>query len=400
MRKIVQENKSDIVSQVSPQEEIENNFVSVHDYKKRLFNWMILFVGALVLTSVALLVNYLVFIPWKRKSTGQAAFSLANSEDLYAFIIVLVLLITSIIYAILYFTLSLKQEYNDAKQRRKIVAAIGFTAGFTDTVGVGSFGVITGLMKGTKTITDDSKLPGTLNAALGIGALIESSLFVSSIKVDIATLLILLAAIIAGTFVGSMFVSKIKDPKVVKVFMGFALFFVGILMILSHPQVSVINTSDIGDKTSLMDQVWRIIVGTIAFFFLGMVQSFGIGLYAPAMATLSFLGLAQDVIFPIMACGSALSMLPASYSFIKRKQYLQVSAYLIAIFSIFGVIAAFMLVFIGLQMGANMSEETFNAVLKWAAVAVIFYVSITMLYEYFKMMKHKNKTTKAIKDKE
>ncbi|AGM26028.1 hypothetical protein SSYRP_v1c04360 [Spiroplasma syrphidicola EA-1] len=366
----------------------KTEFVSKSDYKKRFTFWMMLFGIALVVVTCSLLINYLVFYPWKNNGKKFSW----SSEELIAFIIVIFLLLSAIIFCILYFWITLRVKYNDPNQNKYIVGATGFTGGFTDTIGVGSFGVITGLLKATKSIKDDSKLPGTLNVALGVSALIESALFVGAIKVNTTTLFVLVGAVIAGTFVGSLFVSKIKDPKIVKIVMGVTLFFVAILMILTHPQVNVINTSDIGDKTSLIDKPWRIIVATVVFFFLGMIQSFGIGLYAPAMASLSFLGLDQQVVFPIMACGSSLCMLPAAYSFIKRKKYLQLTANLIMIWSIFGVVAAFLLVFVGLQMGAGMDEQMFNSVLKWLAITVIFYVSISMLTEYYLIVKRTKKT--------
>lgn len=353
------------------------NFITAQDFKKRFYFWMMLFAISLVVVVAALIINYLVFYPWKY---GES-FSW-KKETIFAFVIVMILLIVAVVFCVVYFWFTLKVKYNDPEQKKYIVAVSGFTGGFTDTIGVGSFGVITGLLKGTKCIKDDSKLPGTLNVALGVSALIEAALFVGSIEVEATTLLVLLAVIIAGTFVGSFFVSKIKDPQVIKIFIGIALFMVAILMILTHPQINIINTSNLGDKKSLIDQPWRIIVAAVAFFFLGMIQSFGIGLYAPSMATLSFLGLDQSVVFPIMACGSALCMLPAAYNFIKRKSYLQFTANLIAIFAIFGVVSAFLLVFIGLQMGLGMSESTFNNILKWIAIVVIFYVSISMLTEY------------------
>jgi uncharacterized membrane protein YfcA len=166
----------------------------------------------------------------------------------------MILLITAVVYSTLYFYFTLKLKYNDPNQKRAVVATAGFFGGFLDTIGVGSFGVITGLLKGTKTIKDDSKLPGTLNVALGVSALIESALFVSSIEVDPATLLILLAILILGTFFGAFFVSKIKNPQIVKIVMGVALFVIGILMILTHPQVGIIQTNNLGDDRSLMDK--------------------------------------------------------------------------------------------------------------------------------------------------
>ncbi|WP_339034247.1 TSUP family transporter [Spiroplasma endosymbiont of Cantharis rufa] len=364
-------------------------FLSKQEHKKKFAKWMLFFSIAMVVTIISILINYLVFFPWQ--NPGKIIW---EGEQLIAFIICIFLLLSAVVFCVIYFWFTLKVKYEDVNNKEKAILAVGFTGGFTDTIGVGSFGVITGLLKGTRTIKDDTKLPGTLNVALGVSALIESALFVGSIQVNIATLLILVISIICGTFVGSLFVSKIKNQNSIKIIMGVVLFCVAILMILTHPQVNVISTSNIGDKTSLMDKPWRIIIGTIVFFFLGMIQSFGIGLYAPAMATLSFLGLQQEVVFPIMACGSALCMLPAAYTFIKRKKYLQQTSNLILISAIFGVVCSFLLIFVGLQMGAGMDKRTFDIVLKWLAIAVIFYVSISMLVEFY-LIKKRQKVNKG-----
>lgn len=379
--------KNQNINQLNVIDNNAENIVLAQDYKKRLFYWMMLFFGSLLLTAASLTINYLVYSTSKK---GGQSFSF-NSETIVPFIIVIFFLVLAIIYGVLYFAVTLKQEYNDKKQKRLTLAAIGFTGGFADTIAVGSFGVVTGLMKATKTITNDTKLPGTLNIGLGISVLVESSLFVGSIEIDMTTLIILVVTVVTGTYIGSLFVSKIKDPKFIKIVVGVFLLIVGIFMILTHPHVGAIQTTNIGDHKSLMDKPWRIILGVIIFFLLGIVQSFGIGIYAPSLAIFSFLGLDQEVIYPIMACGSALSMIAISFNFIRQKQYLQLSTNLIAIFSIIGVNCAFLIVFVGLKMGLNMDDVLFNAILKWIAIVVIFYVAITMLYEYYHIIKTKKK---------
>ncbi|ATZ16892.1 hypothetical protein ELUMI_v1c01670 [Williamsoniiplasma luminosum] len=360
------------------------------DYKKRLFKWMMLLASAVLATLMCLLINYFVLKDVANKPIVW------NSQEVFALVIVIVFSIAAVVYSVLFFVVSSKVRYNDADQNKRNVIIAGVTAGFTDTISVGSFGIGTAILKGTKSIKDDTKLPGTLNVAFALSGTLEAALFVSAIEVDVATLLILLASILVGTFVGSALVAKIKDPKIVKVSMGVVLFVVAIMMILTHPHVNAIKQTDIGLATSLMDKAWRIIVGTIIFFFLGMVQSFGIGLFAPALASLSFLGLKQEAIFPIMSCSSALSMFPAAFNFIRKKQYMQLTASLMQIFSVFGLIAAFLIVFVGIKsaLGAE-GDALFQAILKWLAIAVIFYVSITMLVEYYLLVKNKNKEIKV-----
>ncbi|PPE05897.1 sulfite exporter TauE/SafE family protein [Williamsoniiplasma lucivorax] len=359
-----------------------NNLTIQNDYRKRLFKWLMFLISALVATSLALIINYFVL-----KTSDERVNIFTKKESIFAFVIMIVLLVLAISFSVVYFISSSKIKYNDEDVNKRNVLITGFTAGFTDTISVGSFGIATAILKGTKTIKDDSKLPGTLNVGFALSGTLEAALFVSAIEVDVATLVILLMAILVGTFIGSALVARIKDPKVVKVFMGVILFVVAIMMILSHPQIGVIGDKTAGTNT-LMESTWRIIVGTIIFFFLGMVQSFGIGLFAPALASLSFLGLKMEAIFPIMSCGSALSMMPAAFNFVRKKQYMQLTASIIQITSVFGLIVAFLIVFVGIKQAlGEHGDFLFNAILKWLGIAVIFYVSITMLVEYYKIIK-------------
>ncbi|PPE05894.1 sulfite exporter TauE/SafE family protein [Williamsoniiplasma lucivorax] len=364
-----------------------DQLVTKNDYRKNLKKWLLFLVSSLVATTIALVLNYTVTLK------GEDVFG--TTQGIIAFLIMILLLIAAIAYSIVYFIISLKYKYNDEGINKRNAAIAGFVAGFGDTIGVSSFALSTATLKGTKNIKDDTKLPGTLNVAFAVSATIEAALFVGAVKIDLATLGILLVAVLIGTYFGSLLVTKIKDPKIVKIVMGVVLFVVGIFMIINN--VGAIKISALGDPTSLIDEnnIWRIIVGVILFLFLGGVQSFGVGSSAPAIAGLSLLGMDMKYIFVIITSAAALSMVPAAINFIRKKQYMQLTSNMIQISSVFGAALAFSLIFVGLQAAIGKDNyEVFSKVLKWIGTAVIFYVSITMLVEYYLNIK-KNKKAKV-----
>lgn len=61
---------------------------------------------------------------------------------------------------------------------------IGLTTDLLDTLGIGSFATTTTLLKATKLIKDNSRLPGTMNAAHVIPVLVQSLCFILVVKVE------------------------------------------------------------------------------------------------------------------------------------------------------------------------------------------------------------------------
>ncbi|ATZ17070.1 hypothetical protein ELUMI_v1c03450 [Williamsoniiplasma luminosum] len=364
------------------QEKIE--FEKPREKERKRAVYMLILAIALAGVAGAICINIFLLYPYKNKGV---AFSLTQSPDnLIAFILMMTLVVTGVIYAIWYFWSVSKIKFNDAEQNTVKVGTIGFVAAFLDTIGVGSFAVTTGLLKGTKTIKDDSLLPGTLNVTFGLSALFESGFLIGAIKVDPYTLMILVVSVIAGTVLGSFFVSRLKNPRIVKLIMGSVLFIVGIVMILTHPDVKVIETisADQEGFIGFLDKgnEWRMATSAIIFFFLGTVMSFGVGLYAPSMAVLTLLGMKATAIFPIMSAGASLCMIFGSFKFIKSKKYMEKTASTMMMAGIFGAICSFLIFFVGVQMGLGVDEETFGRILKYVAICVVFYASILMLTEY------------------
>ena len=144
--------------------------------------------------------------------------------------------------------------------------------------------------------------------------------------------------------------------------MGMALLITGILMVLS-----IVGLMPIGG-TAIGLTGWKLAVAVIGNFILGALMSAGIGLYAPCMALVYFLGMSPAVAFPIMM-GSCATLMPVgSIKFIKEGAYPRKASVVIALSGVVGVLVA-----------AYLVKSLPLLLLRWLVTAVIFYTSVTML---------------------
>ena len=144
--------------------------------------------------------------------------------------------------------------------------------------------------------------------------------------------------------------------------MGVALLVTGILMTLGS--LSLMPGG--GDAIGLTGG--KLIMGIVGNFILGALMTAGIGLYAPCMALVYFLGMSPAVAFPIMM-GSCATLMPVcSVKFIKEGAYPRKASLLLGLF---GAIGVFIAAYIVKSLPLN--------ILKWLVIVVIFYTSISML---------------------
>ena len=237
----------------------------------------------------------------------------------------------------------------------------GFVANFFDTLGIGSFGIITSVFKVAKAV-DDKLIPGTLNVANAIPTAVQALIFIIIVKVETVTLVSLIASATVGAWLGAGIVSKLSRRRI-QLIMGVALAVTALLMTAS--MVGLIEGH--GSATGLTGG--KLVAGIIGNFILGVFMTAGIGLYAPCMAMLYLLGLSPLVIFPIMMGSCAFLMPVAGVKFIKEGQYARKPAAAIAIMGCFGVLlAAYVVTSLDLD------------VLKIVVIAVVLYTSGMMLY--------------------
>ena len=244
-------------------------------------------------------------------------------------------------------------------------AIIGFIVDFFDVLGIGAFAPQTALLKFTKQ-TEDRVMPGTLNVANTIPALIEGIIFIKIIEVDPLTLVLMLLAAIIGGVIGAGFVSKLPE-KTVRVVMGIALLVTAFFMLANN--LEWIQGG--GDKIGLSGG--KLIIALVVNCILGALNTAGIGLFAPCMALVFALGMSPKVAFPIMMGSCAFLMPVASAKFIKEGAYNRMASISMTIAgSIAVIIAAFLVKSLPLE------------VLRWVVIGVVIYTSMVMLRAAFK----------------
>ncbi|UPA31093.1 sulfite exporter TauE/SafE family protein [Terrisporobacter glycolicus] len=238
---------------------------------------------------------------------------------------------------------------------------VGFATNFFDTLGIGSFAPTVALNKFMKMGVRDKELPGLLNVADTLPVMCEAVIFTTVIEVDPVTLISMLAAAALGSYLGAGVIAKMDEVKIQKV-MGVALLITAILMICK--QLGLIQGG--GNAIGLTGV--KLVIAVVGNFILGALMSAGIGLYAPCMALVYFLGMNPQVSFPIMM-GSCATLMPVgSVKFIKEGAYPRKAALIIALSGTVGVFVA-----------AYLVKSLPMNVLTWLVIAVIFYTSASML---------------------
>lgn len=280
----------------------------------------------------------------------------------------IVLGVLTAIYAVMfgkdYMELS-KNGLLEAEEEKSWVkpGIIGFIANFGDTLGIGSFAPIVAMSKFSKMKVHDKQIPGMLNVSCCIPVVTEALLMTTAIAVEPITLVSMLAAAGAGSYIGAGIISKM-DEKKIQLVMGIALLATAILMFLGLPWINLMPGG--GNEIGLSGV--KLVIGIVGNFILGALMTAGIGLYAPCMALVYFLGMSPKVAFPIMMGSCAVLMPIASAKFIKEGQFPRKASLAITIGGVLGVFIAFYLV-----------KSLPMDILKVLVIIVILYTSFTML---------------------
>lgn len=253
-------------------------------------------------------------------------------------------------------------QYEEEVDMKK-AALTGFVTDFGDTLGIGSFAPTVAMFKLLRMNIHDRVIPGTLNVAHTIPVLLEAFIFVTAVEVETVTLVTMLGAAAIGSYVGAGIMSKLPEKKV-QLIMGIALLITAVLMVLSHPWVNLMPGG--GDAIGLTGI--RLVIGIVGNFILGALMTAGIGLYAPCMALVYFLGMSPAVAFPIMMGSCAVLMPVASAKFIREDAYNKKASVGILFAGVAGVLVAY-LFFRSLPIDW----------LRILVIVVILYTAITML---------------------
>ncbi|MBV8345902.1 MAG: sulfite exporter TauE/SafE family protein [Candidatus Eremiobacteraeota bacterium] len=240
--------------------------------------------------------------------------------------------------------------------------AIGFVTNFFDTLGIGSFATTTSLYKFLRFVPDE-RIPGTLNVGHTLPTILEAAIFIVSVAVAPATLLLLIAASIVGAWLGAGFVARLHR-RYVQIGMGSALAVAAVLFIMVNLKGSQFGLT--GTALGLVGV--RLWIGIFVSFCLGALMTIGIGLYAPCMIMVSLLGMNPIAAFPIMMGSCAFLMPVASLRFIRFNAFSMRAALGLTLGGIPGV-----------WIAAHMLFRLPITAVRWLVVIVVLYAAVTML---------------------
>jgi uncharacterized membrane protein YfcA len=237
---------------------------------------------------------------------------------------------------------------------------IGFVTNFFDMLGIGSFAPTTAVFKLGKLVSDE-KIPGTLNVGHTLPTAAEAFISIAIITVDPITLISMILASCAGSWLGAGIVSK-WSRRSVQIGMGLALIVAAVFFLLR--QLGMLP----GDAGSLGVGGAKLIIAIVGNFVLGALMTLGIGLFAPCMVLVAALGMSPAVAYPIMMGSCAFLMPVGSVRFIRERSYTLKSALGLAIGGVPGVLLA-----------AFWIRSMDVTKLRWVVIVVVTYTATMML---------------------
>jgi uncharacterized membrane protein YfcA len=238
--------------------------------------------------------------------------------------------------------------------------AIGFLTNFFDTLGIGSFAPTTSMFKLNRLVPDE-KIPGTLNVGHTLPTIAQAFIFIAIVSVDMATLASLIAASVAGAWLGAGAVASWPRRRV-QIGMGIALLAAATFFAMTNLGLFPAGGDTLGLTSPLL---WFGIAGN---FVLGALMTLGIGLYAPCMILVALLGMNPKAAFPIMMGSCAFLMPIGSLRFIRKDSYALKAAVGLALG---GIPAVFLAAFFVKSLPLTW--------LRWLVVVVVVYAAIAML---------------------
>ncbi|MGV8980446.1 TSUP family transporter [Clostridium sp.] len=273
-----------------------------------------------------------------------------------------VLILFASYFAFIYFSDFLKAADDGKIDSENFIAfgGIGFIANLFDALGVGSFAIITSIVRFFE-LTDDRILPGTLNVSCTIPTVLEAIIFLTVIKVDKITMISMIMAAVLGAVIGADIVAKLNIRKV-RIGMGLALIIVAVMMLSG-----LLNLMPIGGTANGLTGI-KLVIAIGCNFIFGALMQLGVGLYAPCMALIYALGMNPLAAFPIMMGSCAFLMPAGSIQFVKKGAYDKKASIAITLFGCVGVL-----------ISAYIVKSLPLAIVKWLVVVIAIYTSIMLL---------------------
>ncbi len=238
--------------------------------------------------------------------------------------------------------------------------AVGVLTDFLDTLGVGSFATTSSLFK-LGGLVRDEEIPGTMNVGHTLPTIAEALIYVALVKVDPVTLISLIAAATVGAWLGARVVSHWPRRKV-QIGMG------SVLIVAAGISLLRLMGWVPGGGEAMGLSGGMLVVGILGNALLGALMTLGIGLYAPCMILIYFLGMSPLSAFPIMM-GSCAFLLPVGSSqFVRAGSYNLKAALGLTIGGIPGVLLA-----------AYLVKSLPLSAVNWLVVCVVTYTGAMML---------------------
>ena len=242
---------------------------------------------------------------------------------------------------------------------------IGTITNFFDTLGIGSYATTTSFFK-LWGLVPDEQIPGTLNVGHTIPTIIQAFIYIAVVKVDVATLALMVGAAALGAWLGAGVVASWSRRKI-QIGMGIALLVMAVFFLLRQ-----LNYLPAGGNEYGLTGI-RLVIGVGVNAVLGALMTLGIGMYAPCMVLISLLGMNSTTAYPIMMGSCAFLMPVGSARFIREGKYNLKSAFGLAFGGIPGVLVAAFIV------GEKMSVVA----VRWLVIVVVVYTAIMMLRSAF-----------------
>ncbi len=246
-----------------------------------------------------------------------------------------------------------------------VMAISSFVIFVLSTFGISDFAVSTVLYRKMKFV-NDKKLPGTLNTQCVLPVAAMALIYISSIEVEITTLLVCIIAQVIGAYIGPRLVVKMNVTSIKK-FISVGLIIAAVLILMGKFGVYPSG----GEAVGLTD--WKLVMLGVLSLLFGAFNNVGIGSYALTMATVYALGLNPAVAFPIMMGACTFSVPVGSMQFIKLDSYSRKITFFTSTFGVLGVIVA-----------AYVVKSLNVGMLQWVVVVVLLYSAYNMISEIIK----------------
>lgn len=237
---------------------------------------------------------------------------------------------------------------------------VGFATNFLDMLGIGSFATTSSAFKLLR-LVPDQLIPGTLVVGHTWPTLAEAAISITIIKVEMATLVSLIAAAVLGSWLGGGVVARWPRRKI-QVGMGLALAVVASVM-----AVRLLGGTPLGGEALGLSGA-KLGVGLAGNFVFGALMNIGIGAFAPSLIMFGLLGMKTASIYPIMMGSCAFLMPVGGMQFVRQGSYSPRAALGLALGGVPGVLLA-----------AYTIKELPTRVLSWLVVAIVVYTAGAML---------------------